>query len=494
MTRRSPVHCLRPCLLAAVLCSIFGASQLAACGGGGGTSEIIEFCTPIMTDVSMPPEACTVLMPGDLPPLASQVSRFLLATEVPITTVDVATFAAATGDSTDNLSLRFASDTVLAVVDAISMAADDPVVGRALFSGFSFLVQPIPALGPGGGTRQYEGLLGGDLLRRYAVRICYEPDPQCVLPWVDPQQRFSTITFIQEVSDSDRELSADGFSVIRFGLAGGGTMVLNDKAVNFGATRVPVGACLGARPFDPLQFYPAELDPPDATAIPVSNMEQLHELIPESGASLFLLVATGTFPLILGRGAFERLLSRSESPPATTPSSFFLMEGEVEADRTEIPWLALTGNASSDLSPCGELARRRRIAWIRYWGMDQKDGTWRLDEKGASVARISSPIATYVIEDTTDLFQGIRFEMTPGSPQIDGMVGHDFLKHYEMVLDYPEGRLIMRCASCFQPDLQTEICPPMETLDASSMSCCDTSRCICPSSAPCCQLPITDRP
>jgi hypothetical protein len=482
---------------------LFLAGVLAACGGSKVKSEVIEFCTPIVATEENPPEAHVVVGPSGTRVPAHMADRFLLATEYPISTVDASAYAEAVGTSPPSPGTTLIKRMSFAVVDAQSMVdpADpmpmEPVVGRALFKNFAVLIQYIPQLGPATNLHGYDGVLGGDMLRRYAIRIHYAYDPECALPWTIPPREFPTVTFIQEFSEDDKELARDGYAVVDFGLSGGGTFVLGGQEIDFGATRVAVGACLAPQPFDPTAIAPAELNVQDAT--PVHTMDELEELVPVSGADAFLLVATGSQPLILGQQALERIQAVTGLPQSTSAATLQLQEGPVDARRASpgLPRVALIGDISEDLSPCGELARRRRIQWIRFWGRDQKEGTWKLNLAGAAMAIIRTPVDTYSVPDTSSLLQGIRFEMTPSASQIDGLIGHDYLHHYEFVLDYPSGRVILRCGAYTTPDA-TGMCPDWttwETVDATGPSCCESGgQCYCPPANPCCQYPRALKP
>ncbi len=463
---------------------------LSSCSDSSPKSDIFEYCTPMSASATRPPEAAVVLDPADHRPSAGEVSHFLIATEYPLTTLDASAYAQAAGNAPpDGLSIHPID---LAVVDASSIAPTDPVVGRAEFEGFDLLVAHLPRLGTDRASRSYDGILGGDLLRRYAMRLAYQPDVECRLPWSNAQ--FPTVTFFREVTDENDELAADGFAVISFDLSGGGRFLLSGQGHDFGATRIGVGACVEPDPFDPQDI------PEDS----VGDQDALAAAIPVTGTDAFLLVATGTVPMVFGESFFSRLTAGqtqdASSQHQLRDGSIFEQDGTIRAKVTRLSRVVLVGDTSDGLGPCGELARRRRIAWIRTHKTPEKwdSGPWHVSTAGPAVvefdgdrsdATATASLDAYVIPDTSSLFQGIRFELGSDLPQIDGLVGHEFLRHFEVILDYPKQRLILRC-SPYQSQ-QNGAC----NSETQTAPCCDEKgRCVCPSTVPCCQYPATKIP
>ncbi|MCD6500078.1 MAG: hypothetical protein J7M25_17435 [Deltaproteobacteria bacterium] len=434
------------------------------------------------------PQASVVLNPGDEPPNADHARRFLLATEYPITTVDATAYQEVTGHSVADSSTAVMS---LAVVDALSMAKQDPVVGRAEFFDFRGWIAPLPSIGTSDHMAQYSGILAGDLLRAYAIRLAYQDDPECHLPWSDEQ--FATISFIQEFSDTSKELGRDGFAVLHIHLSGGGHYLVGGDSRNLGATRIGVGICIEPDPFDLSTIALSD----------VVDQEDLVSKIPVSGTDAYLLVATGTLPLVLGHNAFQRLKAAGadRSPPETyesTPKMLYQQSEAIEAEATTITRIAVVGNSSDGLGPCGELARSRRTQWIHTYRSeaDWTSGAWKLTHGSAAVAEFDGSrdatagtgrLDVYAVPDESNLLQGIRFEVGADLPQVDGLIGHEFLRRFQMIIDYPGSRLVLRCARYRLPSGQTCDATAVET---NGESCCEsTGRCLCPMSSPCCQYP-----
>jgi len=482
------------CVMHAALIGLFLLSVAwNGCSSTSPHSRAFEFCIPMTAGAETLPQVSVVLNPQDVPPTAAQARRFLLATEYPVTTVDATAYQETTGRAVSNASTAVMS---LAVVDALSMGQQEPVVGRAVFSDFRGWIAPLPAMGTSEHLAQYNGILAGDLLRAYAIRLAYSDDTECHLPWSN--ERFATISFVQEFTDTSKELSWDGFAVLHLHLAGGGHYLVDGGSKNFGATRIGVGACIEPDPFDPASI--AEAD--------VIDRADLASRIPASGTDAYLLVATGTLPLVIGDSAFQRLKGAgADKTPATTyestPKMLYQQSGAIEAEATAITRIAVVGNSSDGLGPCGELARSRRIQWLHTYksAADWTSGAWKLTHGAAAVAEFDGSrdatsgtgrLDVYAVPDESSLLQGIRFEVGADLPQVDGFIGHEFLRRFQMIIDYPGDRLVLRCGRYRMPSGKT--CDAT-AVEANGQSCCEsTGRCLCPKSSPCCQYPAIPKP
>ena len=260
-----------------------------------------------------------------------------------------------------------------------------------------------------------------------------------------------------------------------------------------------VSACV-----EPEPFSPEDIDP---NAENINSIDILTSRIPVTGSDALLLVATGTLPLVLGERFFDgvRIQGSKREPPVEYPASsttFNTLAGQIQAQSIELHRVALVGSVSDDRSPCRELALRRRIAWIRYWLPQEAwaEGEFRINKHGAPVAEYDSlrdplnptpPLETLVFQDTSKYLQGLRFETSEGTPNIDGLIGHVFLRHFETIIDYPGGRILFRCVDYTPPVGAT--CPSEQELG--DTTCCEKSgRCYCPPDQPCCAYPWTRKP
>lgn len=485
---------------------------LGGCGSEPN-SRVVEYCIPLEQDPQHLPVARVVLayqrFSAEQPPTPADTLRFLVATESAQTVVDRVAIGGRTGDATGTTEVERIR---LGVADAVS----DRVAVRAAFWDARSLVMDLPPLGPAGQQRRYDGILGGNLLRKYAVRLHLRPDlARCRLPWEPGAPTWPSITFSPDYSDKRSELALDGYGVIRFNLAGGGNAVVQDAQFDFKATRVAVGACVQPQPFDPT-------DP---------SIGALQD-IPVTGVDAYLLIASGTQPLVLSDSFYDRLEATKTVEegatwiPSPQASSIFLGEGETFARQIDLQRVVLVGNRSSKRGPCAELQQRRWIEWAErcrvdpacYESLSDRDRSRGLGRKGSAVLEVDvtrgggpapAELPAYVISDDTVLFWGLRSEIGTEIPIVDGLVGAAFLEHFEVIIDYPNSRLIMRCAGYKGPVRQRACDPSIEDpqqwksccLPAARLgtaTCCDTRSlvndeghriprsCKCANS-PCCQ-------
>jgi hypothetical protein len=442
------------------------------------TSEGVEFCIPMEPGLPDTAVAHVVIDYGrfsaEARPTAADVRRFLVSTESPLTVVNAAALPAApAGDATSLQRIT------LAVVDADSSL----VVGRAAFWDVAALVGTLPALGAGAAAATFDGLLGGDLLRQYAVRIVYAADPGCVLAWLPGAPTWPSISFFVEWPDTAEELAGDGFAVVPYTLAGGGAAMIADRQFELVATRVTVPLCVEAPAFDP-----------DDPAIATAND------VPIGGVDAYGLVATGVQPVVLGRAFFERLAAHRRSVDPGWPAgglgstTLFLPEGPVPGEALGLSRIAVVSNARAGESPCAELRRRRRVEWAVRHGA----GVAEVPERGETAAavveldtdRAASPagaVAAVVIPDERPTLTSLQAEVTGQVPSVDLLLGAAFLGRLETLIDYPGSRVVLRCLDYTPPEGTSAECPDDATLVAAGQSCCRYGdACRCPATA-CCQ-------
>jgi hypothetical protein len=425
------------------LTGLVALGALGACGSNDNT-RAIEYCIPLEAGSRLP--VARVLLGYERfsstdRPTVADTSRLLVASEIPITVVD--------GSVMEAGAVELAR-TSLAVLDANSTE----VVGRAIFWDVAALRMILPSLGPAGQSERYDGILGGDLLRKYSVRLVYDKDTTCALPWRDSGFAPPSIKFSAALSDSDEELGADGFAVIDYRLAGGGTAMVDDRELQFGATRVAVGVCVEPDPYWP--------DAEPVMTVDCTNLEaQLEALIPVTGVDAFGLIATGTQPLVFTESFYE-ILSGQMGPgwPAggETATTIDLPEGTVGAAVVQLTRVALVGDRHNNRGPCAELALRRRIDLaLRHCPTRVRS---EVAKRGASVLEVDTQrftgslqasLPAYRIPDSTMMMSGLQAEVSTQIPGIDLLVGAALLRHFEMWIDYPDSRLVMRCMNWVDP-------------------------------------------
>jgi hypothetical protein len=288
------------------------------------------------------------------------------------------------------------------------------------------------------------GLLGAPVLRHFAVHLSYGAQP--------------SLTFKDEIPDTNLELAADcdpaalldpataGLrsscqAVLSAGLFGGGLVTVGGETTELPPSRIVVPVCLSPAPFDPT-------NPNDSSASQVS------------GVSAMAVLATGLGTSVLSRNLVERLRGAGVTVTETPGATLHLPYGSESASRTQLP-MAVVSDETIELGPCAELARRRRLLVAARQGIRDEDR----DRLGASVAAISTPVELLVLDDTRPLLQGLRQELSPYVADVDLVLGGSFLSHFEVDLDYPAARLVLRCAEHVAPTRCQVLpfCSPTET-------------------------------
>jgi len=420
-------------------------APLGACDSGGYTeTRAIEYCIPLEAGSELP--VARVLLDYERFSSTSRATvgdtnRFLVASEVPITVLHGQDVASGTVEL---------ARTSLAVLDASSVE----VVGRAIFWDVDALLMLLPSLGTVGQSMHYDGIIGGDLLRMHSVRLVYDGDTTCALPWMDAGFAPPSIKFSSALPDSDGELGNDGFAVIDYRLAGGGTAMVQDQELQFGATRVTVGVCV-----EPDPYWPDD----DATmTVDCTELEaRLEELIPVTGVDAFGLIATGTQPLVITDSFYENLSGQMGAgwpEGGEIATTIDLPEGTVDASRVGLSRVALVGDRYDNRGPCAELALRRRIDLALRFCPTLVPS--HVAKRGASVLEVdtqrtsgSAPVSlpAYRISDSTMMMSGLRAEVSTQIPGIDLLVGAALLRHFELWIDYPSSRVVMRCMNWVDP-------------------------------------------
>jgi hypothetical protein len=455
-----------------VFCLLALAFLLAACDGSSGPL-FLEYCIPIRVQENLdpagpvPPTVGVVLDYESHPSAPSAgsdaVQSFLIATEVPVSIIQNPEVP------TGKMELQRTS---LAIVDSLSVGSDEPVAARVAFTDWPVWAVPdATKLVPG---FPLQGVLGGDILRKFAARFYYRPDRQCSFFWDQNQTRWPNILLLREQPATGTDLADDGHAVIGYQLSGGGQFLVDKKVYDLSATRVTVQVCMNPDPFP--------IRPDDPTLAPAA----VNGRYPVSGVDMFALVATGTAGLLTTDTALERVVFQMESngqTPVVEAVSVPLPEGVQQTRRiSNLPRLAIIGGVSSGIGACAELARRRGQEHGRRNPTLVNPFFRDAEISGAAVAEVDLQkeggdrhFSMAAVPSDTSYWQGLWAETIPDVPQIDLILGHDFLSFFEFTIDYPQNRMIFRCLS----------------YDCSNAArpCCRTGgACACPSNDPCCQL------
>gem|GEM_PF-1221592 len=345
-----------------------------------------------------------------------------------------------------------ASQSLADLTLASACSVESPVDGctptpRAVFPGTALIdVHPCRdgsapcRIGPAGSELDYAAIVGADVLSRLAVRIDTTVAPPVVRLFTDQP-------------GSNRRRCAAGESVFGTGLAGGGTLTIQGGETNFAPTRIPLNVCVG-------------IDPDDLSDV--------------SGADMLLLLGTGLGPSLLSESAYGRLLNSFATddprrPPALAElaeTTFSLPSGEVAGRSVTLSALAIAdqidNRTSETRGACGEWNVRASQGENALVAREGRFDCGRTANGPAcpcapsdvpnSAATVISCLAAAAIElrpadglpfvivpDDLRLLQALRVELRPGVAQVDGVLGMSALANVRVDLDYPNGRVLMKC-------------------------------------------------
>ncbi len=280
-------------------------------------------------------------------------------------------------------------------------------------------------VGLGDDTTEVFGVLGADILFDSSIRFDFPT---------------SDFKFFPDAagSVSERTLACD--AVFERPYSGGGTLIIGGGEVRFASNRPTLGTCVHHSP----------ITEPGATDI-------------EVGTDMQLAISTGHGPTILSESAYRRYAATAtdlvaipalESLPANT---LHLLSGPVPVRMGEISFAAFVGVVGEDSNrrgPCRELYANARMRVANSCDDDQVDCPCPRSRKtcnAAAAVEINRVIAVAIVDDTIPLLQGLRDELRPTVPELDGIIGVDALRSLRVEFDSPNNRLLMRC-------LETEFC------------------------------------
>lgn len=326
---------------------------------------------------------------------------------------------------------------VLRDFDLLDATLPTSQVVRGKFHAIEVLPLPLDPTGA-------DAVLGGQFLQNFSVQFDFGKP---------------SLTFWPRQGASDGFLAAAGFAVIHFNPMGGAELTAESRPdflgltgpVEVPPTRVVLRACAGADAFDPDSA-------PEALCC-----KRGDEVALASGANLALVVSTGVGPLVLSRSAWDRVAAVQETPPADPVPGATLSIPSLPEPLTAVLWstlprLALVNQELEDsMNPgaCIELGRARRLEWVEHHqkenacvlpcDTDPRDS--RKAQNSAAYLEVAGTITVAIVPDGTPLLQGLRAEIRPEGPEIDGLVGADVFAQTTMELDYRSqpARAIVEC-------------------------------------------------
>jgi hypothetical protein len=346
---------------------------------------------------------------------------------------------------------------------------------RASFRGWDVLSLPLSPVGDG--SLLPGGVLGGDLLRSYSVELRFAGPCPLGVPGT-----CASMTFWGHQGADQAFLEDAGYAVLSFTPYGGGEVTAQGDPDFLGlrgpltvpATRVVLRGCAVPSAFSPM---PDPLNP-----LPPACCTAADALAQSTGADLSLLVDTGVGPLVLSASAWSRVVANaaSRTPPLVLPPA--PTAGAVDPPLRVATWPApipvllwtaipryalvnLEAGANDDPGPCVELARSRRTEIVSYATVnapadhicpepcDLDPNQSGEAQNSAAYLEIGGAIPVAVIGDADPFLQGLRFDVLPEGPELDGLVGATALGAARVELDYlsSPSRAIFSCEPSVAP-------------------------------------------
>ncbi len=337
---------------------------------------------------------------------------------------------------------------------------------RATFRGWDVIGAPLyPAGDP---TFLPQGVLGADLLRGYSVEFRFG-----ALCPAGGSALCSSMTFWGHLNEDVSLLEDAGYAVVNFTPFGGGEITADGDPDFLGlrgpldvpATRVVLRACAMPNAFAP------DTGSPGLSVAGCTNGQQA--LIQASGVDLSLLIDTGVGPLVLSASAWARVVAAAAQaqptpitlplppPPPATPVPSQLpplyvatwwkpIDVLLWATIPRFVLINLEAGPDNDPGPCVELGRSRRTEIVSYQNQmvtapapDLCGARCDIDPNNtgeaansAAYLEISGQIPVAVIDDNDEFLQGLRFDVLPEGPELDGLVGANALGRSRLELDY----------------------------------------------------------
>jgi hypothetical protein len=306
------------------------------------------------------------------------------------------------------------------------------------------------SVGSTAAPRPYDAVLGLDTFGGDALRIHLAADASA---------NDDHLFVFPDIAGDEvhRSRSCDG--VFPHPFRGGGTLVVGGTQVPFASTRITLNTCLAPRDHGTTE---PDLDPK-------VRLEQSKR-----GADALLVASTAVGITILDESAYERFREAVPVSPkldALPEDDVLLPSGVVHGHRAKIPSIAFAASSSSDpRGPCRQVyASHKMIAGDCTLdptidpGEDcpctSDEGKFctvpAVMELNPATSRPSSTtpgwrtpswnIDVLVVSDDDATLQALRTELRPDQPEVDGILGTDLMRMFELDIDRPNDRLLMRC-------------------------------------------------
>lgn len=387
-------------------------------------------------------------------------------------------------------------------LDGVLDGADIP---RLFVEDVQLFAAPLGALGMGTTATKVGAILAGDQLTRFAVALDYrgQQPAMTVTSGLQP----CNCEYQPQPEAPQCASRFDCSAMLPFSLAGGQDnalqsqtrVIIGDNQYTYPPTRVLIDACLEPYP-DPLTTtVPGQ--PDYATCVAHAGDCPAAPYLP-SGVDTELLLATGFPGLALSSSLYDRLrgvgaaaaLFAAGSTTLQLPDAADTEAGGIQVAQTTLGRLVDGDNAGAAalalvsheyyFGPCASLARSRRMRRFAaagestcalptpVTGVCNSGGTmiadpysaacrsstgnnYRCNDQNphgpdtptASVLELAATLPVYVLPDVAPILLAVNADVRPAQATVEGVIGTTVLAELVMTIDYPNNRLLARCAS-----------------------------------------------
>jgi hypothetical protein len=308
--------------------------------------------------------------------------------------------------------------------------------------------------GSGPGLRDIHGILGADVLSRYAVRFAVST---------------GLMSFFPDIAGTALERSELCEAVFPAPFYGGGTMVFGGTEIPFSGRRIAVGTCF----FDSEAEVSGRVCPPTDDSPDERGKNWDNKICPKAdisrGVDGLFVISTGLGITLVADSAYEqyRLLHpEAPAPDALAQATLQMPAGPIQVRLgATLRDLALVGEVSDKRGPCSERYANdflnRCGACDKTKDSDDRSEDWNADCecpcattrdddktqfcKAGAVVELKREFAVALIADSEPMLQALRSELRPELPDVSGIIGVNALEPLVVNVDYPNNRVLARC-------------------------------------------------
>jgi len=319
---------------------------------------------------------------------------------------------------------------------------EDAPIARARVAGSIVELHPCSSTDPNyrcevgsdGALQSVHYTIGADLLAGDALRLDLSQQRMFLFPDIPG-------------ADSDRSDACDAVFAQPF--RGGGTLLIGGTELPYVGRRIAISACAAPR-------FPASPPLPDEdleAALRAGGRGPRLGLPPrERGVDLLLVASTSVGVTLIAESAYDRYALAEGLPlSATLPRTggVTLQSGRIEGRPTTLSSLALVGKAS-ERGACGDVYAHRYLTYdvvrSKCQPADRNCPCDDLPCGAPAVVELPTAVDVLIISDAEPLLLGLRTELRPDEAEVDGVIGTQLLARMSFDIDYPNNRLLARCA------------------------------------------------